>query len=394
MLNRIKSLMRDEVCPYCFNTFQIKNTPFRCTSPATVCAPELDDVRSKVWRDSKPLGRVLSASKSFARSSRCPTCRHDSFKRLCPHCHMELPSTITECDNYIFALIGAKEAGKSHYLAVLIQQIRNVIGPNLQVLLEPLNDQTISRYQSEFYDPIYKRKTTIAPTQSAQANNSVQIPLLYTLTFVGKGILGGTKIKKTVTLAFFDTAGEDLNSADVMATVNKYIYRSNGIILLLDPLQLDYVRDQLSSTVSLPSQNTETVDIITRTTDLIRNGRRMDHKDMIPTPLAIAFSKFDALDSLIDPHFQIKNSANHCSGFDIADFNAVNAEMEALVARWHGEGLLNQVRTRYKNHAFFGLTALGCNPHGGSKVPRVVPRRVEDPFLWLLHRHGLIKAIK
>lgn len=393
MFGRRSLLSGSRICPYCFEPFGLRSAPFRCSSPPSVCAPERDEVRDRVWRDSRPLGRVFEPRHSFVRSQRCPHCRHEAFKRLCPHCHQDIPPGLLDCDSYIFAVIGAKESGKSHYIAVLVQQLRNSVGPALKMSLEGLDEETIRRYRETFYEPVYKRKTTIGATRSALSDNAVQMPLLYSLTFEGKKRLGRRRIEKSVALIFFDTAGEDLNSSDVMATVNKYIYRSDGIILLLDPLQLDFVRDQMGNSAALPMQNTETADILTRTTDLIRKGRRLSMQDMISTPLAIAFSKFDAVDQLVAPHFQIAHSAQHRGGFDRADFDAVGSEMESLISRWHGEGLLQQVRTRFQNHAFFGLTALGCAPLEDNRIPRVVPRRVEDPFLWLLYHHGLIRAI-
>jgi hypothetical protein len=52
------------------------------------------------------------------------------------------------------------------------------------------------------------------------------------------------------------------------------------------------------------------------------------------------------------------------------------------------------VRSRFTSHGFFGLSALGCNPHGTQQIPRVVPRRVEDPFLWLLAKNKLIRTAR
>ena len=68
--------------------------------------------------------------------------------------------------------------------------------------------------------------------------------------------------------------------------------------------------------------------------------------------------------------------------------------MQALLAEWDGSVIQQQVERRYQRFGFFGVTALGCNPHGDQKVPRVLPRRVEDPFLWLLHCHGLIPTAR
>lgn len=394
MLHGLFANFRKEICPYCFEGYRLRVTPFRCASPPSRCAPERDEVRHRVWQEGTPLGRVLAAPNRFVNTLRCETCGQTSRKRLCPHCHMELPHTTGHFRNLIFAVIGAKEAGKSHYLAVLIEQIRKHVGPALDILLEPLNDRTIHRYREHFYEPIFRRGTVIRATVSALADRSVQMPLVYSLTLAGKDLFGRRRIKGVVSLVFFDTAGEDLDDEDTMSTVNKYIYRSDGIILLLDPLQLIRVRDRLNGSVPLPNVNTETSDIVTRTTKLILAGRNLSADAMIATPLAVAFSKFDAVGSLVDPQFQLNAEPSHVAGYDHADFAAVNSEMQSLLAEWDSQTLLHQVETRYKTFGFFGLSALGCNPHADQKIPRVLPRRVEDPFLWLLHQHRLLPAIR
>ena len=398
MLRKITNQFQKEICPYCFEYFLISDTPFRCASPATRCAPERDGTYASAWEDPRPMGKVLERggkfSDKFINSIRCKDCGHVSHKRICPHCHMELPHTTGEFKNYIFAVIGAKDSGKSHYIAILIDQIKRIIGPNMGLLLAAENDFTISRYADAFYTPIFKDKKVIDTTKSANVDRSVQRPMVYGIRLTGDGLFQKNKIKKYVTLVFFDTAGEDLNEEDTMFTVNKYIYRSDGIILLIDPLQLLSVRDALPERTALPDMWTETADILNRTTRLIEKGRRLKPTEKIKTPLAIAFSKFDAVLPLIDSQFQLHASADHDKGFDNDDFEAVNSEMLSLLDRWNGQDIIQLAQTRYSEYGFFGLTALGCNPHDTSKIPSVVPNRVEDPFLWLLARNGIIKKRK
>lgn len=394
MIGTLKAALQTEICPYCFEAYKLRDTPFRCASPAGRCKPEPDEVRAKAWDDALPMGRVLPADRRFREQVRCSSCGQPTHKRLCPHCHMELPHTVGKFPHYILAVVGAKEAGKSHYLAVLIDQIRRELGPALDMLLEPLNDYTVRRYREDFHQPLFQKHRTIIATNSALSDRRVQLPLVYTLTFSGRDLLRRKRIRSVVTLVFFDTAGEDLDDEDTIATVNKYIYHAHGIILLLDPLQLPEVRAALQGQASLPSVNTETADILTRMTRLVLAGRKLRDDAMIPSPLAVAFSKFDAVEPLVDPQLQLNAAADHRTGFDLADFHAVSAEMQALLARWDSQVLVHQVRTHYRRFGFFGLSALGCNPHGDQQVPRVMPRRVEDPFLWLLHQHGLIPSRK
>jgi hypothetical protein len=386
--------LRPEVCPFCFEEFRLKDTPFRCTTPPSRCPPEIDPIHSRVWEETAPLGKVIPGAGRRVRSMSCPACSQLTYRRLCPHCHMELPHTTGRLRNVIFAVIGAKEAGKSHYIAVLVDRLRKQVGPALGMLLEPLDDATIRRYREDFYRPLYDAKTVIRGTVSALADRRVQAPLVFSLTFSGTGLFGRRRITRAVTLVFFDTAGEDLADLSSMATVNKYIVRSDGVILLLDPLQLRRVRDRLDGSTPLPTLNTETADIITRTCQLITTGRRLRPDAMLTTPLAVAFSKFDAVEPLVDAQLQLHASAHHDGGFDKADFDAVNAEMQALLEQWESDEIYNQVRTRFRHFGFFGLTALGCNPHADQQVPRVLPRRVEDPFLWLLYQHRLLRAAR
>jgi hypothetical protein len=193
-----------------------------------------------------------------------------------------------------------------------------------------------------------------------------------------------------VSLVFFDTAGEDLNDQDQMSILNKYIYKSDGIVLLVDPLQLGEVRNGLEGRASLPDRTTETADVVTRVTNLIRAGRNLRERDRIGTPLAVAFSKIDALEPLLGPQAQIFAGANHRNGFDMADFQSVGSEVVSLLQRWEEGHLVNEVQTHYKDFGFFGFSALGSppDPHGG--ISRIAPLRVEDPILWLLNHHGLI----
>jgi hypothetical protein len=288
-------------------------------------------------------------------------------------------------------MIGAKEAGKSHYIAVLIEEMRRNIGPNMDILLTPMNEDTNKRYQEDFHKPVYNDKKVIKTTDSAFVDRKVRQPLLYSIIVSEKSWFGGNdRIKKAFVLVFFDTAGENLNDGDVMSTVNKYIYRSDGLILLMDPLQLSTVRSQLPDETALPEINTEIYDILNRTTRLIEQGRHLKHIDKIKTPLAIAFSKFDAVLPIVDEQFQLHKSANHENGFDMEDFDAINSEMMSLLDQWGGQDIIQMAKTRYAKYGFFGLSALGCNPHDTNKIPSVVPRRVEDPFLWLLAQNRTI----
>lgn len=377
-----------ELCPYCFDYFKMSATPFRCSTP--VCKKEVDTVLAAKWRDTAPKGKVLSGT-SYSRARTCPDCKGETKARLCPHCHQELPHTIGEFRNLVISLVGAKNAGKSHYLPALIENLRNVVGPDLRFQLQPLNEEATNRYNANYRDPLLKEHRLLPTTRSALAEMNTRLPLVFRLAFYQTDRNGHRDTINLVTLAFFDTAGEDMNSDDTLAYVNKYIFRSDGIILLLDPLQLDFVRDRAGSPALLPERDVETTDIVARLDRLIHAGRGIGADAPIEIPLAIALSKFDALDGLVDAQLVVRQASAHVGGVDTGDFRTVDAEVQSHLDHWGEQGLLEQIRSGFRQHSFFGVTALGSAPSKTSVV-NLRPKRVADPFLWILYRHGLVKA--
>jgi TonB family protein len=393
---------RTSICPFCFEKINLHKVDFRCTNDPQLCPPENDAVLAKFLRvDSQMMNKVvkipppatlIAKIKSWLhkpQEATCHSCHEKTTTRLCPHCHSELPYTMGDYKDLIFAVIGAKEAGKSHYISVLINTIRNEIGDNFDCSLQPLNEETMTRYREVFYNPVFRKSEVIPATHSARADFNVRTPLIYTLSFRGKGFLRRKTIRQVVTIAFFDTAGEDLNAEDTMRTENKYIYNSSGIILLLDPLQLRTVRAELPDNTPLPDENTETEDLVDRVAKLIRIAHGIKGGKLINIPIAVAFSKIDALEPLLEGS-SLNYASKHEGHFDLEEFGNVSDEMESRVREWSGSSLINSLKNSFKTHAFFGLTALGCNPHKTHKIEKLRPRRIEEPFLWLLWKYKLI----
>ena len=385
---KLKSLVSKELCPYCFEYFSLKGTPFRCSNPA--CPDEADSIYEAHW-GIKTAGKVIEAKGDFfeglKNSKNCDKCSAITYNRICSHCHETLPSTTGEYKNHIYAVIGGPDSGKTHYIAVLINLLQNELGPKMDFMLDALGDETRKKYERDFYKPLFEKHEVIIKTASAIAKKSVQKPLIY-----GISIVKNNKVKSYLTLVFFDTAGEDLTNEDTMAIVNKYIYRSDGIIMLVDPLQIVRVRDKLPNVEKPKTISSKSLTILARTTKLIEKGLALTPKDKINIPLAISFTKMDAIEDLLEGDYQLKHKSSHHKGLNLDDIEAVNSEMKALLSEW-GEGALTQMATiRYKDNKFFGLSSLGMNPHATQKVDKIIPKRIEDPFLWLLYKSGILKA--
>jgi hypothetical protein len=382
VFDSITSGFHEKLCPYCFDYFKMKDAPFVC-----------DNDKCDYANDSEKKGCY---HKSLFNKTKCPKCHLELRQRICPHCQKRLNiGFATAKKNLTFAIIGAKNVGKTHYFAVLIDQLRN-LGGEINILVELVGDESLSKF-SYYINTIKKQKMTVPPTNAGENE-----PLIIAISFPGKK---RSQSMRSVSLSFFDTAGEDLNSEANLKKTNKYIAHADGILVLIDPLQLTWVRDRMRNNWLPEDEESirDNLEILNRVTNSMTSiyGENYNEKK-IPVPLAVAFNKFDALDRpgaspddriIEDEYNPLKRTPDHSRGFDVRDFEEMNSNMRALLNKWGNAGIVNIADNRYVAQGFFALSVLGCNPHeNDQKLTAYSPKRVTDPFLWLLYYHGLIKA--
>ncbi len=398
------------ICPYCFERFPLQEVHFRCMNPNQAeCPREEDPIFARYLQLANSLQkRVVVPSWgswikklwwSFAPPMRwncdAPKCGHVTTQRICPRCHNELPNTTGIVKNYVLAVIGGRNTGKSHFIATVIDVLKNQIGSQFDAALYQVGDETISRYRNEFWEPLYMRKEFIEATQAANVNLSVKQPMIFRLVFRRKGYLGfGTA--SSITLVFFDTAGEDLKSLTNIMIETKYICRASGIIFLLDPLQIPAVRNQLPSSVDLPPMysDADPSNIVSRLLSLFQqvDGLKPDQK--IKVPVAFCFSKLDAIKSLLEPGSRLPQPGSHNGYFDEDDADSIHTEIWNHLQNWMGSGFNQQIDLAFKAYHYFGFSAIGNPPVSKGRLDVIKPLRVEDPLLWLLAQLKLIPSRK
>ena len=364
--------MKKFTCPYCYGTHTIKTCDMKCSYNVP---GKSDTCYGTVVKDNNKY--IPDKNKES-----CMKCTQARKMIFCPVHGNEIPLKCTQIDGVPIALIGAKASGKSNYIAVLVREIRGKMCAAFSCSLDTTsNQETEDTYRRYYEGPLSKNEVVDATDK----NRSVP-PLIYPLTF--------NKSKKSVLLTFYDTAGENFNSNDSMDRMNQYIPNSKGIILLLDPLQVPDIRKKLAGKMTLPAQNAEATTILNRVVNVIRNIKNMGPNQKIDIPIALAFTKIDALEQfgIINPNDCLARESDHLSrGMYVKmEHDSTQFEMETILGQYVGTEMLAML-DNFKNWSIFGLSSLGSIPSDQGKIVAgdIKPRRVLDPLLWILAERDL-----
>lgn len=345
------------------------------------------------------MGRVLALKTEKTKSRfnfmttvshglRCSACEVVSNTRICPQCHYKLPPNIEQSEQKVIAIIGGRATGKTHYIVALIHRLTHAVGPNLAITVTPLGDESQERWIEDFYTPLFEQHTVLQPTQPSAIDYRVKVPLIFRL-HIGKG-----RQSRILNLSFFDTAGEDMTSNATLSTYSNYICGADGIIFLLDPLQMSGIRQKMSSAQLPPTDPSASPENIVRALrELFERVNHISPQQKIKTPMAFTLSKTDAIaDILDDPGSPILQSSNHIGSLGLNEIQSLHTDINHRLQDWLSPNFCNYIEENFANYNYFGISSLGKQPNTRGHIDNVSPRRVEEPFLWLLYRNHLIKG--
>ncbi|WP_440104024.1 TRAFAC clade GTPase domain-containing protein [Streptosporangium sp. H16] len=385
-------------CPYCFAKVARRRIAFRCMGKSNRmpgCDPVPDEAMGALRGDATaPVLPPVFAVRKPGRRAVCPGCSRETGWRVCPSCHSRLPAEYCANPGKIVALVGAKGAGKSTYIAVLIHELMNRVGEELDVSLVACDDRTIERYKQDFARPLYGERTLLVSTQSAEAGP--RDPLVYLLTRTARGRFRSRV--ESLTLVLFDTAGEDLRHRDMSELHLRYLGAADAVIFLLDPLGLPGAHKALEGAARERSGAldddlmSDPMDVITRVTELLRSKDR----GPLTVPVAVALSKIDVLRPAMARQSALHRARDPIRALDLDDRDAVHEQIRGLLDEWQESRIDRYLGQQYAHYALFGLSALGAIPPDEKTVSPsgIRPYRVEDPLLWLLYRFKILDGIR
>lgn len=359
---------KEVICPICFkkfNTIDMLYSDYQGADPV----PGHYSLFAKKWG----LKRLSP-----------PTVNGKIYReKQCPEGH-RLPSNAGLQESFLIGMVGASSSGKSHYVASLIDRLKGQVAQDLKGDCMHLTDETRERYLEEFYLPLFKDNVAIDQTIGKRP------PLIYDFTFKAQRAQA-----RSVNLALYDTAGENFKDQARVQTMVEYLGVASGIIFVIDPFQIQSVRQTLPKELvkTLPELDFKNTPngILANIITSLENGAVMEDGEPLNVPVAVVLTKCDVLleHGLIDANRLWCTNKRHIACFDKTLHDDMAGMMGEYIMKWELPAF-NNFKTRFPNHAFFGLSATGCNPDQAGRYRYISPWRVEDPVLWLLAKMGVL----
>jgi hypothetical protein len=328
-------------------------------------------------------------------SAICAQCSKQSRSHVCPHCHFALPPNWWSNEVGGLVVVGARSSGKTTYLSVVVRHIENILLPAIGGHLHPLEPESEAKL-NELRSGLQRGGRLPEGTRGVRANEKLLRPMMAS---IGNSPSGRHRV-----LALFDVAGEDMAHAETVRPYLPALSRADAVVLLIDPLQLDGVRDWLHGSYPLPEPSAvgvPAVNVLSNITQELR-GYLGIPTGQLPIPLAVTFSKFDGLEEaagvpqshvsgLIGPGNALwrdpypMQSALYLAG----DGRRVHDEVRGLLLAMGESALVSAAERSFAEVQYFALSALGHGPRGRIMTSAgASPQRVGDPLRWLLWRLG------
>jgi hypothetical protein len=320
-------------------------------------------------------------------------------RRQCPNpaCKKLWPTFIERAENHIIAVLGASGSGKSCYIAVTIEALRQAAGiESLHLsLVRALSDEVDREYQDK-YSRYLKNRQLIPLT------NAITQPLMYELTFQNTAEGGGARL---VNLILYDVPGEILSNTQKALQDAPFLFHASAVIYFADPLAIDSIWAHWQNEDGVGDRPLYGVaDVLMNMAPGLAQARGYP---MFPGPVAIALSKSDLIEVIPsesgedylfadDPSYEKPKGKVRRKEF--ADINTEvmrllneldqNAQQRGSLTRLAGP--LLTASKAFPKKQFFAVSATGCRPTGGIYL-NFQPRRCLDPVFWILSELGIIE---
>ncbi len=176
-------------------------------------------------------------------------------------------------------------AGKSHYIAASIHQLRE--GKMTQIdryaRFIRLNPEIEEQYLQKFFNPLFKQKQQLPG--NLPATSPINDPLIYEMVF--EGAINPSRIKH-LNMLIYDAAGGDLANQDVMVDVARFVLNADALIFLADPMSMEGIVEQLPFHLrNNPTSGRRASDVLNWVIQTLERARNLEAGARLPIPVQL-----------------------------------------------------------------------------------------------------------
>jgi hypothetical protein len=383
-------------CPRCFYLISSDiRSAFECTGS---CSETPDDIASAyqgVSVEMRPVTEVrtgVGGSPSRPQSVTCSNCDGSAGREVCPACHYHLPKGWRDSATTCIAMAGARASGKSFYIAVAIQELKQFCEKQ-GLLFSYATPETETNYTDKYQNPLYQERRVIAATMPVRTKSAEGEPLIFTV---------GTLRGKTHRLVIRDVAGEDLEQQSLHRNTFSFFGHADGVVFMFDPMGVPAISEMLAGIVPRDVRRGAEPQVVLRSLQQLLSEISPSMPSSIG--LAVVLGKFDVMQQLRavdhsewaeimtqqgaaflrDPSFELPY-------YDDVDGRLLDQEIRSLLEKLRSDSVLASVNNISTNTRFFAASSLG-QPSQGDKISSlgISPFRCLDAIKWTLARQGVI----
>lgn len=303
-------------------------------------------------------------------------------ERVCPKCHNPLPNMYGAYPVKFISIVGITHSGKTVYLSQFLKYFTDLL-PEVG-------------YQVPLFTPALK---------AFVANNSISVKESLPagtppMSFQQPVICDISDEKQRYTLVMYDVAGELFDVEHYTAAeVNKFaefIKNSDAIMMLIDPMQFSKLWEALPlEDKVLASPNTA-----------INTLNHVLGESIRPVPFAACISKCDEIYDVMNDESVVRVLKSDYQGIPRKDRPHImqpilNAEQINAYEQYLSDYVFQNnkafdglLAACFDDYSYFALSALGCavDKETSTPVGPISPKRIMDPFYWIMYKLGLIGA--
>lgn len=403
-------------CPYCFHELSAQRAAFRCVSGnCSVKEQPIASQRRGYTVQTAPIVVVEAGSDgTLPVSYRCEACRQATRQEACLYCLYDIPAGWRNANALTVAVFGARGAGKSVWIAVMVEVLRRYV-ERAGRALTPLNNVTKDLYNASYYDPLLENHVLAGTPVLDQYDAPQRTPLIWRIS---AGADGGE-----VLLVIRDMAGEDFEGATEFTQSLTYAADADLAVFMFDPMVLPNVINILRGLIADVDAQKLGVKAGAVFPNLINHINRNKHNPG-NGDLALTVTKFDSLHHLpsadteyaavmgnpaaqfnrdetgrrrVGPYAQKgPESQQKAREAFLKETEFLDQEIRSLLKRLHEETMTNQADQavwdgKFREVRHFAVSALGETPQHAERLTEhgISPFRVLDPVLWGLAKRGI-----